>query len=100
MNETTIIEMVRKLMYANIKEGYSTLLKENYSYIQPSPAKYPFQWFWDNFFHIYILCALREHEFAKRCLRSTFAMQEEDGFVGHMIYWKLVLPPTLWHVLE
>ena len=27
-----------------------------------------------------------------RNLRSLFAMQEEDGFVGHMIFWRQALP--------
>lgn len=100
MEEATIKDRVRKLMHDNLKEGYSPLLKEHYSYVRPSPGKYPFQWFWDTFFHIYILCALDECEAAKNNLRSIFAMQEPDGFVGHMIYWKRLLPPSLWEVLE
>jgi len=87
-------------MYANLREGYSTFLKDHYCYIQPSPEKYPFQWFWDTFFHVYILCALKEFDLAKKNLQSLFSMQEEDGFVGHMIYWKSLLPPSVWQLLE
>lgn len=100
MEDHTIRKRVRKLLFSNFKEGYSKLLKENYCYMQPSAGKYPFQWFWDSFFHIYILCALHEYDHAKRCLKSLFAMQEFDGFVGHMIYWKSILPPSIWNVLQ
>lgn len=100
MDETELRERVRQLMYANLREGYSTFLKEDYCYIQPSPQKYPFQWFWDTFFHVYILCALKEFELAKKNLQSLFVMQEENGFVGHMIYWKSLLPPSVWQLLE
>jgi glycogen debranching enzyme len=39
-----------------------------------------------------MLAKLGEFELAKRNLRSLFAMQEESGFVGHMIFWNQVLP--------
>jgi glycogen debranching enzyme len=100
MVESEIREKVRNLMYSNLREGYSALLKEYYCYVQPSPEKYPFQWFWDTFFHIFILCSLKEFDLAKKNLQSLFAMQEEDGFVGHMIYWKSILPPSPWQLLE
>jgi glycogen debranching enzyme len=100
MDEQTIKEEVRKLMYANSRTGYSKFLKKHYSYIEPSPQKYPFQWFWDSFFHIFILCALEEHQLARDNLESLFSRQEEDGFVGHMIYWKSLLPPSIWQIVE
>jgi hypothetical protein len=50
----------------------------------------PFQWFWDTCFHIVMLARLGEFDLAKRNLRSLFAMQKENGFVGHMILWKQV----------
>src|SRR6266496_5649130 len=100
MDESELRERIRSLMYENLREGYSRLLKDYHSYIQPSPQKYPFQWFWDTFFHVYILCALKEFELAKKNLQSLFAMQEENGFVGHMIYWKSLLPPSIWQLLE
>src|SRR5437762_1410072 len=100
MDEQAIREAVRKLMYANLRRGHSKFLKKDYCYIQPSPNKYPFQWFWDSFFHIIILCSLNEQELAKENLESLFSRQEEDGFVGHMIYWKSLLPPSIWQILE
>src|SRR3954470_8803532 len=85
---------VRHLLEQNTNEGYSVLLDHHYYYVQPSPKKYPFQWFWDTCFHVFMFCALQDYELAKRDLRSLFAMQEENGFVGHMIFWKSVLPTS------
>src|SRR5947207_5419328 len=100
MDEAELKERVRKLMHANVREGYSKYLKNEYSYIKPSPEKYQFQWFWDSFFHVFTLCALKEFDLAKKSLQSLFAIQEENGFVGHMIYWKSLLPPSIWQFLE
>ena len=85
-------EKVRAMMLANKVEGYSKLLDAHYSYIAPSKERYAFQWFWDTCFHIFILCALDEIGIAQENLRSLFRMQEEDGFVGHMIFWQRRLP--------
>jgi glycogen debranching enzyme len=82
----------RKVLLANVKEGYSGLLGQSYSYIAPSLDSYPFQFFWDTCFHVVMLAKLGEYELAKRNLRSLFAMQEDSGFVGHMIFWNQVLP--------
>ncbi len=100
MKEKELQEVVRNLMYANLKKGYSKLLHKHYCFIQPSPHKYPYQWFWDTFFHIYILCALEEYELAKLNMETLFSRQQEDGFVGHMIYWKGLLPQSFWQILE
>ncbi len=93
-------ESVRALLRANMHEGFSPLLKGHYCYIQPSRSKYWFQWFWDTCFHVFMLCALDEHELAMHNLESLFAMQDADGFVGHMIFWKKVLPSRHVDVLQ
>lgn len=84
----------------NTQIGYSALLGKHYCYIAPDRRKYPFQWFWDTFFHVYILCALKEYDLAKRNLESLFALQEADGFVGHMIYWQSAVPRSIWQILQ
>ena len=89
---STVREALRRLLVSNTRAGYSRLLGRWYCYVAPSPGTYPFQWFWDTCFHVIMLARLGEHELAKRNLRSLFAMQEEDGFVGHMIFWHQVLP--------
>ena len=93
-------ESVRQLLSANVKDGYSALLGQNYCYIAPALKPYPFQWFWDTCFHVVILARLGEYELAKKNLRSLFAMQEENGFVGHMVFWHKLLPTRLTDVIQ
>lgn len=100
MSEKELREKVRRLMYGNLSAGYSELLKKNYCYIMPSPQHYPLQFFWDTCFHIFILCSLKEFGLAKRNLESLFALQEENGFVGHMIFWNQLFPKRWSDVLQ
>jgi glycogen debranching enzyme len=92
MTEGALREAVRELLLANVKHGYSGLLGQSYCYIAPALKPYPYQWFWDTCFHVVMLARLGEFDLAKRNLRSLFAMQEENGFVGHMIFWHGILP--------
>jgi glycogen debranching enzyme len=87
-------------MFDNIKAGLSPYLKTHYCYVMPSPGNYPFQWWWDTCFNVFILCALDEAALAKQNLRSLFAMQENDGFVGHMIFWESLLPQDKLNILQ
>ena len=93
-------EKIKNIIFLNIEAGYSKYLEKSYLYIKPSHEKYPFQWWWDTCFHICILCSLGEYELAKRNLLSLFAMQREDGFIGHMIYWQRLLPSSIFEVFE
>jgi glycogen debranching enzyme len=47
-----------------------------------------------------MLCRIGEHELAKKNLRSLFAMQEDNGFVGHMTFWKKLIPTHYSDVLQ
>lgn len=87
-----IREAVRGMLKANTHEGYSDRFQTDYCYIQPSPTTYPYQYFWDTCLHVFMLTALDEHELAKRNMRSLFAMQDDDGYVGHMLHWNRVRP--------
>jgi glycogen debranching enzyme len=100
VTDVELEQAVRKVLLANVKEGYSALLGQSYSYIAPSLERYPFQWFWDTCFHVVMLARLGEYELAKRNLRSLFQMQEESGFVGHMIFWNQVLPRRRTDVMQ
>jgi hypothetical protein len=93
-------EEVRRLMHRHLKEGFSGLLAQHYCYIEPSPERYPFQWLWDTCFHVFILVRLGEYALAQRALRSLFAMQQSSGFVGHMVFWKQILPTRMTDVLQ
>ncbi|MDF9798397.1 glycogen debranching enzyme [Catalinimonas alkaloidigena] len=100
MGEEEIRERVRKLMHDNMISGYSKSAGSEFHFTQPSPGRYPYQFFWDTCLHIFILSALEEHDMAKRHLQSLFALQEEDGFVGHMIYWNNVLPKRITDIFQ
>ena len=100
MDDRRLRDPVRELMLGNVKDGYSALLGQHYCYIAPALKPYPFQWFWDTCFHVVILARLGEFDLAKRNLRSLFAMQEANGFVGHMVFWKKVLPTRLSDVIQ
>jgi hypothetical protein len=100
MKQGELKDRVRAVMLDNVKEGYSALLGAHYCYVMPSKERYQFQWFWDTCFHVFILSALGEVELAKRNMRSLFRQQEDNGFVGHMIFWKQVLPKRITDVLQ
>lgn len=92
MTDDEIREAVRNILKANTHHGYSEEFQTPYCYIQPSTSTYPFQYFWDTCMHVFILTALDEHELAKQNMRSLFAMQDDDGYVGHMLHWSRVRP--------
>jgi hypothetical protein len=100
MDDRRLRDAVRELMLGNVKDGYSALLGQHYCYIAPALKPYPFQWFWDTCFHVVILARLGEYDLAKKNLRSLFAMQEANGFVGHMVFWNKVLPTRLSDVTQ
>ena len=100
MNEDKIYGKAREVMFENMVAGYSRSTDTHFHYTQPSPDQYPYQFFWDTCLHVFILTALGEHEMAKKHLVSLFALQEEDGFVGHMIYWNNVLPGRLTDIFQ
>lgn len=92
MKDEEVYEKVRDILNENLVTGYSKSQDTHFTYIKPSKKFYRFQFFWDNCFHIFILTSLGENELAKKLLRTQFAMQHEDGFVGHVHYWNNVLP--------
>ncbi len=92
MTDAEIREAVREILVANTHEGWSRAFGTNFCYIQPSPGTYPYQYFWDTCLHVFILTALGEHDLARKNMLSLFAMQEADGFVGHMLFWSRPLP--------
>jgi hypothetical protein len=100
MTEQSLREAVRQLLASNTRDGFSRLLGRHYCYVAPSPGTYPFQWFWDSCFHVIMLARRGGCELAARNLRSLFTMQEDDGFVGHMIFWNQALPRRRSDVLQ
>lgn len=58
-----------------------------FSYTEPSPGRYPWQWYWDSCFAA-IVWRRFEPSHSRLELESLLAAQREDGFVGHTIFWR------------
>jgi hypothetical protein len=59
----------------------------HFSYTEPSPGRYPWQWYWDSCFAA-IVWRRFEPARARLELESLLAAQRPDGFVGHTIFWR------------
>jgi hypothetical protein len=57
-----------------------------YAYSRPSPSHYFWQWYWDSCFHA-IVWRRFAPERAKLELTSLLNGGDEDGFIGHTIFW-------------
>lgn len=59
----------------------------SYAYTEPSPGRYPWQWYWDSCF-----AAIVRRRFdtakARAELESLLGVQRADGFIGHTIFWR------------
>ena len=80
-----IAERCRAVLDGNWREGEHPG-RGPYAFTCPSPASYPWQWYWDSCFHAIV----RRRFDAGRALReleSLLASQREDGFIGHITFW-------------
>jgi len=59
----------------------------HFAYTQPSPGRYPWQWYWDSCFAA-IVWRHFDAERARTELETLLAAQREDGFIGHTIFWE------------
>jgi hypothetical protein len=57
-----------------------------YEYTEPSPGRYPWQWYWDSCFAA-IVWRRFDPARAQAELESLLAAQRPDGFIGHTIFW-------------
>jgi glycogen debranching enzyme len=78
-----------ELLLSNKKEGYSKKLKKHYFYIAPDKNHYH-QWFWDSCFHAIVMSKFNI-EFAIKEIDTLFSCQCEEGFMPHIIFWRLRL---------
>jgi hypothetical protein len=58
-----------------------------FSYTEPSPGRYPWQWYWDSCFAA-IVWRRFDPARARAELESLLEAQRPDGFVGHTIFWR------------
>jgi hypothetical protein len=96
--QPTLDERARDLLEANTQTA--ELNGRHYRYSVPSVRAYPFQWFWDSCFHAIVWSRI-DPERAADELRGLLAVQEADGLIPHVIFWKDALVSRLqWHHLE
>lgn len=103
MTKEKILKKLKNLFQDNMVTGRSKSTGKNYHYTKPSPETYPFQFFWDTCLHVFMLTAMggeNDVEMAKKHVRSLFALQDDDGFVGHMIYWNNILPGRITDIFQ
>jgi hypothetical protein len=58
-----------------------------FGYTEPSPGRYPWQWYWDSCFAA-IVWRRFEPARARAELESLLSAQRPDGFIGHTIFWR------------
>jgi hypothetical protein len=58
-----------------------------YGYSEPSPGRYPWQWYWDSCFAA-IVWRRFDPTRARTELETLLAAQRPDGFIGHTIFWR------------
>lgn len=68
--------------------------------MKPSRGIYKSQYFWDTCFHVMMMCEAGMAEMAEKCMKSLFALQQEDGFVGHINYWKQRFPSRITDIFQ
>jgi hypothetical protein len=73
-----------RVLRQNWREGEAAGVP--YAYTEPSPGRYPWQWYWDSCF-----AAIANRRFqpdrSRAELESLLAAQRPDGFIGHTIFW-------------
>jgi hypothetical protein len=78
------IAEAERVLRENVVEGERA--GTPFVYTQPSPGRYPWQWYWDSCF-----AAIAWRRFdrgrAKSELETLLAAQRPDGFIGHTIFW-------------
>jgi Mannosylglycerate hydrolase MGH1-like glycoside hydrolase domain len=78
------VEIAEGVLRGNWVEGARDGIR--YGYTQPSPTRYPWQWYWDSCFAA-IVWRRFDPARARTELETLLAAQRPDGFIGHTIFW-------------
>ena len=70
----------------NWREGTRAADGIPFAYTRPSTRHYPWQFYWDSCFTA-IVWRRFDPQRARRELESLLVAQEDDGFIGHTIFW-------------
>lgn len=93
-------EKIKELLEKNTISGHSDYLNKEFHFMKPSKGVYKSQYFWDTCFHVFMMCEAGMAKMAERCMKSLFALQQDDGFVGHIIYWKQKFPSRITDIFQ
>jgi mannosylglycerate hydrolase MGH1-like protein len=88
-----VVAETRRVLEQNWHEG--EWQGRRFAYTEPSPGRYPWQWYWDSCFAA-IVRGHYDRQRARAELQSLLAVQRPDGFVGHTIFWR---QPVSWERL-
>jgi hypothetical protein len=81
----TVVAEAERVLRQNWHEGEHA--GRAYSYTEPSPGRYPWQWYWDSCFAA-IVWRRFDPGRARAELESLLAAQRPNGFVGHTVFWR------------
>lgn len=81
----TVLAEVERVLRQNWVAGERG--ETRFEYTEPSPGRYPWQWYWDSCFAA-IAWRRFEPDRARAELESLLAAQRPDGFIGHTIFWR------------
>ena len=80
-----VLAEAERVLRGSWREGSRGELR--YSYTEPSPHRYPWQWYWDSCFAAIVWRRISRDR-ARGELESLLEAQRPDGFVGHTIFWR------------
>jgi Mannosylglycerate hydrolase MGH1-like glycoside hydrolase domain len=80
-----VVAEAERVLRQNLRRGEREGVA--YSYTEPSPGRYPWQWYWDSCFAAIVWRRFDPAQ-ARAELESLLAVQRPDGFVGHTIFWR------------
>jgi hypothetical protein len=78
-------EKAHRTLERNWREGRRGEVE--FAYTEPSPRRYPWQWYWDSCFAA-IAWRHFDADRSRRELQTLLAAAEPDGFIGHTIFWR------------
>ncbi|MBK5219761.1 MAG: hypothetical protein JJE35_08245 [Thermoleophilia bacterium] len=80
-----VVAEAERVLRQNWNEGEND--RRRFAYTEPSPGRYPWQWYWDSCFAA-IVWRRFEPARARAELESLLEAQRPNGFVGHTIFWQ------------
>jgi hypothetical protein len=81
----TAVEIAERVLGQNWHEGEWD--GRSFAYTEPSPGRYPWQWYWDSCFAAIVRRRTAPAK-ARAEMESLLGVQRSDGFIGHTIFWR------------